>query len=75
MIITKIDNNTIQVEKVETKTSTNEYDYDFLLSQRDAIKKQAKEYATLRQIELDEVEFFISEADKLGVVTKITLIK
>jgi hypothetical protein len=70
MIITKVDDSTIQVEKEETKTSTNRYDYDFLLSQKEAIKKQAKEYAEARQVELNEVEFLLSEADKLGVKSR-----
>ena len=70
MIITKIDDNTIQVEKEETITSISKYDYDFLLKQKEAIKNQAKEYADARQIELDEVELLISEAEKLGIKAK-----
>ena len=67
MKVTKIDDNTIQVEKEETKTSVNSYHYDFLLNQREAIKKQASEFAKERQIELDEVELLIAEADKIGI--------
>lgn len=67
MIITKIDENTIQVEKEEIKTSVNKYDYNFLLSQKEAIEKQRDEYVAARQKELDEINLLISEAEKLGV--------
>lgn len=70
MIITKISNSEIQVNKEEIKTSVNKYNYDFLLSQREAIKKQASDEAILRQKELDEVNLFISEAEKLGIKAK-----
>lgn len=67
----KIDENTIQVEKVIPETTeTNTYDYDFLLSQRDAIQKQADDFAAARQVELDEINGMIDQADSLGIVAK-----
>jgi len=67
MKVTKLDNNTIQVEKEEVKTSVKRYHYGFLLEQRKSIEKQAKEFADARQLELDEIDLLISEADKLGI--------
>ena len=68
---TKVDAQTIQVEKIIPETTeTVSYDYDFLLSQRDAIQKQADTFAAARQAELDEVNNIISQCDSLGIVSK-----
>ena len=68
----KLDDNTISVEKVIPETmETQTYDYDFLLSQRDAIQKQADDFAAARQVELDEVNGLISQAEGLGIVSKV----
>jgi len=58
---TKVDDNTLKVEKVETLGST--YDYNFLLNQKARLEK-----------ELAEVDALIVEADKLGITTKVEVI-
>ena len=70
MKITQIDENTIKVDKEETISSSNTYSYDFLISQRDAIQRQADDFAANRQKELDEINVMIGEADKLGIISK-----
>lgn len=70
--VSKIDDNTIQVIKQapQPEPVTVNYDYDFLLSQRDAIQKDLDDYTAARQAELDEVNDLISQADALKVVSK-----
>lgn len=67
----KISNYEIEIEKVipaiPERVEKIKYDYRFLLQQRDNIKKQAEDYAALRQKELDEVEGLISECEELGI--------
>jgi len=78
MKYTKENESTLKVEraKMVPKPSDTEkeftiYDYSFLLSQREAITAQRDEMIRLKQIELDEVNTFISEADKLGIKVAI----
>ena len=62
-IFIKKDNNILEVEETITETKKVSYDYGFLLEQKESIKKQI----TLAEIELQKVEEFILEADKLGI--------
>lgn len=68
-IITKVDDSTIAV--VETKPSEvlpeKTYNIDFLHSQKKAIQAQKDRDNATRDAELAEVDFLISEADKLGI--------
>ncbi len=68
----KIDDNTIEVtiQPPLPAIIVNTYDYDFLLLQREAIKKQAQEFADARKAELDEIETYIAECNKLGIKSK-----
>lgn len=78
--IIKINDNTIDVVKVEPetvvpeKTKTVRYDYDFLLEQRERIQKDYDETVarhavelTTRQAELDEVNSLISTCEEMGM--------
>ena len=78
MKYTKENESTLKVEKSkivlkpsDTEKEFTTYDYGFLLSQREAITAQRDEMIRLKQIELDEVNTFISEADKLGIKVAI----
>ena len=80
MKYTKENESTLKVERAkmilkpsDTEKEFTIYDYGFLLLQREAITAQRDEMIRLKQIELDEVNTFISEADKLGikVATKV----
>jgi predicted component of viral defense system (DUF524 family) len=72
MITAKASETSISVDKViPEKTENNIYEYSFLLSQREAIKAQAKDFADARQKELDEVEMLIAECEKLGIKEKV----
>lgn len=78
--ITKVDDSTIDVVKVEPeivvpqKTKTVRYDYDFLLEQRERIQKDydetvarhAIEIAT-RVSELNEVNSLIATCEEMGL--------
>jgi hypothetical protein len=72
MIATRLSSTSISVEKTIPETTvTQEYDLKFLLSQREAITRQAEEFAEARQKELDEVEELIEQCEKLGVVDEV----
>jgi hypothetical protein len=43
------------------------YDYDFLVSQKAQIIKQANDYLAQRQKELDDVQALLDQCDALGV--------
>lgn len=47
-----------------------EFDYEFLLSQREQITLQAQEYASARQRELDEVNELIAKYEQLTMEVK-----
>lgn len=64
----KIDTNTIEVTKSETKQTKTEYDYGFLKQQLINIQKQKNDFDALRDAELTEVRYLIAQADALGVV-------
>jgi hypothetical protein len=56
---------TVQPPTPDPVVST--YDYDFLVSQKAAIIKQANDYLAQRQSELDDVQALIDQADGLGI--------
>jgi hypothetical protein len=67
----KIDEKTIEVTKTETLSPIiNNYDLDFLASQRANIIKQANEFLAQRQTELDEVDELIAKCAELGIENK-----
>jgi len=71
---TKIDENTLSVTKpVEVKEETHEYSLDFLKQQEIDIQKQADDFASARQIELDEVRELIIQCENLGIKEKVDL--
>lgn len=70
----KIDDNTIEV--VQTVTSapvvtTQTYQLDFLLSQRDSIQNSKDDFDALRDAELLNVNNLIDECKKLGIVISV----
>jgi hypothetical protein len=67
MKITKINDNTIQVEKEEITESVNTFTYDELLFQRNIITNQIKDFTDRKQKELNEIDLLIAEADNLGI--------
>jgi hypothetical protein len=74
-IITKIDDNTISLEKVVPATTvTQRYDYSFLKTQRATIQADKDRYDALRDAELLEVDTLIAEAEKLGVGVKAEVV-
>lgn len=76
MNIQKISDTKISVEKViPEKIEIIEYDYDFLLRQRDAIQAQKDEQMTQRDAELAEIDELLSGADKLGIKSIVKIIK
>ena len=70
MDIKKIDDNQIEVTKTDTVVSKNTFSYEYLISQRVAIQKQADDFAKARQAELDEINFLLAECNKLNVTAK-----
>ena len=58
-----------------TETIKQEYDYGFLLKQKEAITKQRDEMITIKEKELTEVEDLITEADKLGIIEETKEVK
>jgi hypothetical protein len=72
MTAEKVDDNTIQIttQPIQLDPVVQTYDYDFLLSQRDAIQAQMDEQMAQRQAELDEVNALIELADEQGIVAK-----
>lgn len=71
MEVTKVDDNSIEVTKTETKETVNTYDYGFLKQQLVDIQAQKDKDNTLRDAEIAEVNALILEADKLGVTEKV----
>jgi hypothetical protein len=69
MNATKLTNNSISVEKT-TEPIVTTYDYDFLVSQKSAIIKQANDFLSARQSELDDVQALLDQCDQLGVVAR-----
>ncbi len=69
----KIDDNTMQVTKVEKAPAVVviNYDYDFLLAQRAKIIADANDYVAKRTVELQDVDDLIAQANALGIVSKI----
>ena len=72
----KLDDFTLSVEKPKTvlveqqdksKTVNTNYDYGFLLKQRQSITEQRDEMIALKEAELAEVNELIAEAEKLGI--------
>ena len=70
MEITKIDDNQINVKKVETKETENIFTYEYLVSQREAIQAQKDRDNVQRDLELAEIDILLSECGKLNVVAK-----
>lgn len=66
----KVDDNTIEVTKQAPIPDpvVQKYDYNFLLTQRDAIQAQKDAFDAARDDELAEVNDLIAQADALGVV-------
>lgn len=89
---TKVDNHTISVIEVkpqeiihEKVLPAKEYEYSFLLKQRDSIQnqwdeqlaqknKEIEEINTNRGAEKEKVDNLISEAKKLGIVDKVDVV-
>lgn len=71
MEIIKIDDNQIEVTKTETKEIKNTFSYEYLISQREAIKKQKSEQIAQRDIELAEIDVLLTECSKLGISAKV----
>jgi len=65
----KVDNNTIQVEKVVTETKTTTHSYKYLLSQKAQIERDLVRV----QAELVYIEKLIAEAGKLGIIEKVKI--
>ena len=59
---------TIQKEAPEAEVKI--YDYDFLIQQKANIIKQANDFLSLRQKELDEVIILLGQCEQLGIVAK-----
>lgn len=72
MDIRKADASTIEVTRSETIETVTRYDYDFLKQQRIAIQEQKDRDNAARDAELAEVDALLAQADKLGVVAKVT---
>jgi len=84
MNIIKIDDNTIEVTKeipqevIPAKEEVKTYDFDFLIRQKaqveqdlaSIIARHARELAP-EQANLDEVNFLLIEAGKLGIVERV----
>lgn len=67
-VVTKVDDHTIATEKITPEVRTPvQYDYGFLKNQKASIQFQKDRDNALRDRELSEVNFLISEADRLGV--------
>jgi hypothetical protein len=57
----------IEVKKEDIKSSTQIYDYHFLVEQRARILLDMSNYAAARQKDLDEVDGLLAECKKLGI--------
>lgn len=72
--IQKVNSTTISAEKIIPEVrETREYDYDFLLKQRESINKQKAEQIAQRDLELAEVEQLIKGCEDLGVKSAIEI--
>jgi Pyruvate/2-oxoacid:ferredoxin oxidoreductase gamma subunit len=60
---------TIQPETPEPKVEV--YDYDFLINQRASIIKQANDFMTARQVELDDIDAKLALCDEQGVTSAV----
>lgn len=70
-MITKIDNNTAEFEKVIPQAINKVvFERGYLEQQKKAIIAQRDEFAAARQKELDEIDGYLAEMDKLGIVKK-----
>jgi len=69
----KINDMTIEITKQpETPAPVvTTYDYNFLLSQKAAIIKNANDYLLARQKELDEVLELLAKCEELGITGKM----
>lgn len=68
MDIKKIDDNSIEITKVENRVSTNVFTYEYLTSQREAIQAQKNKDNIQRDLELAEIDVLLAECDKIGVM-------
>lgn len=70
-MITKKDEYTILVTKTETTEVKREYDYKFLLEQKQRVIEQKTNEIAQRDAEIAELDDLITQADLLGVVEKV----
>jgi len=68
-IITKKDDNTIKV--VRTMPVHFEFTPEYLKQQREAILKQKAEQIAQRDQEIADIDAYLAECEKLGVVEKV----
>ena len=70
---TKLTDSSIQVIKQSDAPAptTQTYDYDFLLSQKSAIIRQANEFLVARKIELDDIQALLDQCDSLGITSAV----
>jgi len=66
--ITKQDDNTINV--VKTMPVSFAFTPEYLKTQREAILKSKQDFCDARDKEIEEIDFYLSEMTKLGVVEK-----
>jgi hypothetical protein len=67
----KVDVNTIEVEKaVPAVIEKVQFERGYLERQRASIISQRDEYVSARNKELEEVDSYLAECDKLGIVAK-----
>jgi len=66
--ITKQDDNTISV--VKTMPVSFDFTPEYLKTQKEAILKSKQEFCDARDKEIEEIDFYLSEMARLGVVEK-----
>ena len=66
--ITKKDDNTITV--VKTMPVSFDFTPEYLKTQKEAILKSKQDFCDARDKEIEEIDFYLSEMTKLGVVEK-----
>ena len=66
--ITKKDDNTITV--VKTMPVSFDFTPEYLKAQKEAILKSKQEFCDARDKEIEEIDFYLSEMARLGVVEK-----
>lgn len=65
----KIDDNTLKVTKVVPQTTVDlNYDYDMLIGRREELNNEISDL----QIQLDNIDNLISQADSIGVKSKLS---